>query len=305
MKKNKKDFYPIHQSPLYKCHSKKKLLSLLNIEKNNLFDITKYIDKHYKNFKVNKNNTGKKREVNSPDDNLKKIQRRLLKFLSRIERPSWVMAGSRGKSYIDNAAFHRESKYICKMDIKQFYNNCKRDRVYRFFSERLLTSPDIAKILTDLTTLGNIPTGTPTSQLLAYFSYEEMFENIVEIGKQHMCKTTLYVDDIVFSSNEPFKYQLLANAINIEVRRYDHRIKENKTKYYSTNKGAVVTGVILKKGELKLPNQRRKDIIDTFSKAKAYSVTFERDILSLRGKISAARQIDKKAFNGIKSYIDN
>ncbi|EAC2977347.1 hypothetical protein AKN31_13360 [Listeria monocytogenes] len=123
-----------------------------------------------------------------------------------------------------------------------------------------------------------------------------MFENIVEIGKQHMCKTTLYVDDIVFSSNEPFKYQLLANTINIEVRRYDHRIKENKTKYYSTNKGAIVTGVILKKGELKLPNQRRKDIIDTFSKAKAYSVTFERDILSLRGKISAARQIDKKGF---------
>ena len=49
-----------------------------------------------------------------------------------------------------------------------------RDRVYQFL-QKLLTSPDVAKLLSDITTLNYIPTGSPSSQILAYFAYEEMF----------------------------------------------------------------------------------------------------------------------------------
>lgn len=49
----------------------------------------------------------------------------------------------------------------------------------------MLNSPDVAKILTDIVTYnGGIPTGCPTSQLIAYYAYEDMFANIKKIRRK-------------------------------------------------------------------------------------------------------------------------
>ena len=71
----------------------------------------------------------------------------------------------------------------------------------------LLTSPDVAKLLSDITTLNYIPTGSPSSQILAYFAYEEMFINMFNVSQEFNCKMTLYVDDLTFSKGNSFNYQ--------------------------------------------------------------------------------------------------
>ena len=101
------------------------------------------------------------------------------------------------KSYLDNAHYHIGAQYVCTTDIRSFYNNCSRDRVYQFL-QKLLTSPDVAKLLSDITTLNYIPTGSPSSQILAYFAYEEMFINMFNVSQEFNCKMTLYVDDLTF-----------------------------------------------------------------------------------------------------------
>ena len=93
------------------------------------------------------------------------------------------------------------------------------------FLQKLLTSPDVAKLLSDITTLNYIPTGSPSSQILAYFAYEEMFINMFNVSQEFNCKMTLYVDDLTFSKGNSFNYQKLINYIDIEARKFDHSLK--------------------------------------------------------------------------------
>lgn len=63
-------------------------------------------------------------------------------------------------------------KYVLTVDIKKFYDNCTREPVYQFFVQKLKTSPDVAKKLTDIIPCnGGIPTGCPTSQIMIFYTY--------------------------------------------------------------------------------------------------------------------------------------
>lgn len=303
--KKKVKFHNINQSALYKCKSKKRLAGILQCDIKNLKDITYNIKEYYYVFSSDKKNSSEKRTITAPGKNLKKLQKRVLKLLNKVEKPEWLMSSTIGKSYIDNAKYHVEANYVCKSDIKNFYSNCKRERVYLFFLNKLKTAPDIAKILTDLTTFDlKIPTGSPSSQILAYFAYENMFKEMKDISNKHGFKMTLYVDDIVFSTQDYVDYKSLIREINIVARRYNHSLKLSKTKFYKVSKGASVTGVIIKEHQLKIPNNLRKSTVDSFLKLKELNQTSE-ELNSLVGKVKSARSIEKDHFNGIYSYLPN
>ncbi len=287
--------YPIHQCAFYKCKSKKKLARLLKTDLNNLNRLSKSIEQEYYTF----NN---KRQITAPKKELKVIQKRVLNLLNKIEKPDWVISSTKEKSYLDNAHYHIGAQYVCTTDIRSFYNNCSRDRVYQFFAKKLLTSPDVAKLLSDITTLNYIPTGSPSSQILAYFAYEEMFINMFNVSQEFNCKMTLYVDDLTFSKGNSFNYQKLINYIDIEARKFDHSLKYKETNYKSVKKGAKITGVILKNHELKIPNNLRMSILKDFEDIKNNQER-KHQVISLKGKINAARLIEPNHFNGTNSYV--
>lgn len=292
--------YPVDQSPFYKLHSKKKLANLLKISFPNLQRASKETYKQYNKFNIAKNEF-EHRNVQAPSEDLKRIQKRILVLLQRIEIPDWVIGGVSGKSYITNAKEHQNSQYILKVDIKKFYDNCTRDRVYRLFKDVFKTSSDVAKVLTNITTLDSIPTGSPTSQLLAYLAYQDMFRSIYEISTSFGCTMTLYVDDLVFSNRNFFKYQRLTDLVRVELHKYSHNLKASKVKFYNTGtKGALVTGVIIQNGNLKIPNKLRIKIINSFNENKNKN---NLKINSLKGQVYAAKRIEKEHFNGISTYI--
>jgi hypothetical protein len=182
-----------------------------------------------------------KRQITAPKYALKCVQRRILNLIQYIERPEWVIAGTKEKCYIDNGKFHLNSNYVLTVDIKKFNDNCQREYVYRFFRDKMLNSPDVAKILTDIVTYEKgIPTGCPTSQLIAYYAYEDMFAGIKKIADNHGCLFSLYVDDMTFSSENPFDTNTLKRKVDIELRRYHHKPKYKKIKYYSKNEPTAV-----------------------------------------------------------------
>lgn len=75
-------------------------------------------------------------------------------------------------------------------------------------------------------------TGSPTSQLVAYFAYEKMFAEIKEVASSHGCIFTLYVDDMTFSSAEPFNKTKLQSEVSVLLRKYGHKEKSSKVRYY-------------------------------------------------------------------------
>lgn len=302
-----KQKYPIDQCALYKCRSRKRLETILAIERGDLRNIQSAI--RYCSFEIDKKDSTEKRIITAPKRTIKAIQARILTLLQRIERPEWLISGEKGKCYIDNGKAHIGSSYVLTMDIKKFYDNCRRDYVYHFFLDKMQTAPDVAKILTDIVTYnGGIPTGCPTSQLIAYYAYEDMFKQIRDCAESYGCIFTLYVDDMTFSSEDPFPQEKLSREIDIILRKYGHKPKYRKVVFYSKEKAKPITGTIVTPNhELEVPNRLQEKIYNGFQSIKKMSESeyegsdeINHATQALLGQVQAAKSIDSRIFPEIE-----
>ena len=166
---------------------------------------------------------------------------------------------------------------------------------------------DLAGICTDIVTYENgIPTGCPTSQLLAFYAYESMFNEIYEVACKYKCTYTLYVDDMTFSSKSAFDVNKMISEIDCKLRKYGHKPKYKKVKYYSNPAYVPITGTIVTKNhELKVPNRLQKKVYDDFQEIKnlngqELTCAEQKKINSLKGRIQASENIEKGKFPEIK-----
>jgi len=308
---NHKKKYPLHQCALYKCRSPMMLEKKLKTEKGVLDDISKIVV--YNNFSIEKNFLGEMRSIQSPNRDLKTIQKRILKLLQKIERPNWLISGEKGKSYIDNGKAHLDAKYALTVDIKSFYGNCSREYVYSFFHERMQMDGDVAGIITDIVTYQNgIPTGTPTSQMIAYYAYEDMFNEISKVANKYNCTFTLYVDDMSFSSTGYFKHKTLISEIDIILRKYGHKLKSSKIKYYGKHQSKIITGtVVTQNNTLKVPNRNQKKIYDNFQEIKVIKCITKNNqqelklYKTLRGQLTSAQGIEDSIFPEVNRIVSS
>jgi len=278
--------YNIHQSPLYKLNSKSKLSSILHID--NLSNLLR--DGHYNRFEMNG------RQIESPCKELKRVHKRVLKLLSRINTPDYLISGKKGLSYVDNAKVHTRRCNLVKMDIKKFYPSSKKEYVFRLFHYKFRMAEDVAWILTELLTCdGHIPTGSPVSQILAFMIFADTFEEINNLAITHGCCFTLYVDDITISSTGNIPRKLIY-AIRNELKKVNLNLSGKKTRFYSLNKTKCVTGcVITPDGELRIPNKLHQKIHEKSTMLNKEGLS-PHDHQVLFGLLNAAQQIQKSTF---------
>ena len=293
--------YDITQCALYKMKSSKQLKKILCINEKEYKDILSIV--HYHSFQIDKKDSTEKRNITAPDKRIKEIQTRILQLLQNVERPAWLISGEKGKCYIDNGKKHLNSNYFLAMDIKKFYDNCSREYVFLFFKNRLMMAGDLAGLCTDIVTYdGGIPTGCPTSQIIAYYAYESMFNEIHRVACKYGCEYTVYVDDMTFSSKEPFDINRMKNEVDCILRKYGHKPKYKKVKYYSKGKSVPITGTIVTgQHELKVSNRLQKRVYDDFQElkylgGKELSDIEIRKLNSLKGRILASRNIEEGKF---------
>lgn len=294
----------IDQCQLYKCRSKKRLAEILYLERADLDEIPAWAK--YRIGHLEKDD-GSTRVIYSPCKKLKTVQKRIKRLLERIRKPSWVFSGTKGKCHVDNAMHHAGNTYFVLSDIARFYESCTRDAVYKFFLDKMKTSPDVAGLLADITTLETegktvIPTGSPSGQLLAFFSYKEMFDELEELASRHGCRLSLYVDDLTISSNTP-----IANPKNLQkqlariMASYGHSIKWSKTRYVKPSEFKVVTGVAIgPDGEPHIPNNLGREIIGGLQDALGGDCLSQASTL---GRINAARQIVEGSFPEVERVL--
>lgn len=293
--------YDITQCALYKLKSSKQLKKVLCITEEEYKDILSIV--HYHSFQIDKKDSTEKRNITAPDKRIKEIQTRILKLLQNVERPIWLISGEKRKCYIDNGKSHLNSSYFLTMDIKKFYDNCSREYVFLFFKNRLMMAGDLAGLCTDIVTYdGGIPTGCPTSQIIAYYAYESMFNEICGVACKYGCKYTVYVDDMTFSSKEPFDLKRMKNEVDCILRKYGHKPKYKKVKYYSKGKSVPITGTIVtRQHQLKVPNRLQKRVYDDFQElknlvGKDISHCDIKKLNRLKGRIQASRNIEEGKF---------
>ena len=287
------------------------MAKLLLIDYSVLIGIQKIISYH--SFEIAKKGTAEKRPITAPSEQLKVVQKRILRLLQPIKRRNWLISGEKGKSYIDNGKAHIIGKYALTIDIRKFYDNCIREPVYHFFTEKLMVSPDAAKLLSDIVTYNRgIPTGCPTSQIIAYYAYADMFDEIADLAVNYSCVFTLYVDDMTFSSQYSFDKDKLCLEIDRTLRKYGHKPKYKKIKYYSKNDAKPITGTIVTSdNRLDVPNGLQEKVFNRFIGIKkqlsvsdaSFDTEIAEEITKLRGQLQAVQNIVPNKFSEIKRVM--
>ena len=309
---------------LYKLKSKKTLCDWLHIDDPNFLS-SKNIAKNY--FPYIKNEGNKKRLIEASSEKLKSIQTKILGMLRNLDYPEYLYSGLKGKSFIDNAKMHSGKYYTFKIDISKFFPNTSRNKVYYFFKKNLQTSADVAKILTDCTTvdirnyrcnknyneiidylevvqikqIAHLSTGAPSSMILSYLANQDMFEELFSFCKKKKYIFTVYADDVTISSLEPISFKDRKAIIEI-TNKYGHIVSNRKVKYYKVNNNKKITGVVINiNGEMRTSNKLIKKTHLKILKLKSKSID-NSEIKSLKGCVNVAYQIDNR-FKHLKEIL--
>lgn len=296
--------YMLSSNLLYRLDNIELLENRLNLTKGCLID-NSFLESLGYTVYTNK----KGRVIENPTIELKKIQRKIHNCLSEINFPEWVISCRKNVSYINNAKLHNENNYIVNLDISKFFTNCNKINTYYFFCKHMCMSKELSEIMVKLVCKDNrLPTGSPCSQILAYLSYLDMFEEIKNIAYKDNLTISLYVDDLTISSNERISNSIVDDIIK-KLNENGFSINNKKRKYSGKNKNKKVTGVIInKKNQLRVPNKLRKEVIFLFKEIKSFNVNPNNKlhiskVKSLRGKLNSCRLIEPEVFSNIDNQL--
>jgi hypothetical protein len=291
--KGKVKSYPLSSSPFFRLSSKKKLSKLLFTTERRLCKVAS--GDSAPNFHVT-NISG--REVHIPKQLTRQFHNRIFRLLQRIETPSFLHSGVKRRSHATNAISHVKNgeEKALTIDIKRFYDSTPKRRIYNLFREKFECSPDVAGILANLCCYGDkLPTGSPISQCLAFWSNESMFNKIANISSHLSITFTLYVDDLSFSGERIDDDFLLRIRQVITSFGYEsHKIKRLKPSDIKPITGSVIhpkNGLMVRASDWKKIRALRKEIHE-LKKAKNPEET-QKKYEQLIGTLYACAQIDK------------
>lgn len=284
------------KSILYEISNKKWLAELLRIEKNMLSNVAN----NFVGRSFIKDVNGKTRELYNAGTIHKRSLKLIVKYLQQINIPAYLHGGIPGRSYVTNVETHSENKFAVIVDISNFFPSTNAQKVFNFFRYDMNQAPDIAKILTDLTTVSKdehafLPQGYPTSPILSFLAYYQMYENLMKYADNNDLNFSAYYDDLTFSSKKPIRKRCLKEIVNI-IESFNLKINKGKSRVSKLDY-TKITGCVIVKGKLKAPRKLQKETYDLYNHLKNANLSDEDLLLLLKkfvGKISAIQSIEKE-----------
>ena len=277
------------RSLLYNRGSKKYIASLLSTKKHTFTknDLNTIIYKYDEDLIVfYENKRSKKRYSKQPKDYTSKKYRRftdvkeprktalkqLNKYLSELRIPNYVFAKTDG-GYVKNANRHKGNTSFLLIDIASFYPNCKFKYVKNFFMSGagFKMKNDLAQRMAELVTIPSynkkvriIPQGFPTSTLISFFSYRQMFAELNKLALEYRLVFSTYVDDITFSTkDDKFDFESIIEKIDDILNRYGHSRKIEKTQICHLDNGEcpTITGIWIKRYKVRASSRMYRKMI--------------------------------------------
>lgn len=156
----------------------------------------------YNTFNLPKRSGGT-RTICAPNDELKRIQRHILRrLLRRLRAHPCAMGFERGRSIADNARTHANANVVIRMDLKDFFGSTPAARVHSYF-RFIGYDAESADLLTKLCTHnGSLPQGAPTSPRLSNLVNYRLDARLAALAASRGMAYTRYADDITFSFRE-------------------------------------------------------------------------------------------------------
>jgi len=186
----------------------------------------------------------------------KGLSRKLYNFIQEIRPISNNVYGYMyGKSTLENARVHCDSKWLMKIDIDNFFNSIKHKMIVKNFID-IGVNENIANQLSRFVTINDtLPLGLHTSPIISNFICYEMDIKFEELAQKYNCRYTRYVDDISISSDNK-----LPEKQEIESILSEFNFILNEKKFRITRKGQshYVTGLSISDTIPHVPKRMKK-----------------------------------------------
>jgi retron-type reverse transcriptase len=171
--------------------------------------------------------------------------------------PKSVHGFVKGKSIITNAQCHLQKKILLNLDIKNFFESIKKEKVYNIFID-LGFNKKYSLVLTEFVTVNEVlATGFPTSPVLANIICKQMDYVLEKLCKKYEAVYTRYADDISISSNTSVPEKtILARTLDL----YGFKINEDKYKIQRRGGSQYVTGLTVCDKRPRLSKRLKKNI---------------------------------------------
>ena len=282
------------QVNLYGISTLSELAQALKIPEENLIEETQ---KGYRSYFVQ--GKTKKRLIEEPNMILKDILKDLKKLLVKMfDCPEYNKCWLGGNNYINAQAHVGQHAYVTT-DNSSFFTNTKACYVRRFFKNKLNISGEALEILVQMCTFrGHIPTGAPTSSILAFLAHKDLFDEIAEYMSKKDIIFTLYVDDITLSAKHGISGEEI-KFIKSVLKKHKLEIKLEKTKFYSFKK-AMITGFYLNQGgKVSVPDSVGYKVVSLL-REKPLEDMNKKELRRLIGLINYCQTADKRSFSATK-----
>ena len=265
------------------------------------------VEKHYTEYAIRKK-AGGNRLIEAPDHLLKDMQRWIyINILCKDKSINDCVHGfipafmtkNKVRNILTNAAPHVGHDWLINIDLKNFFNTVKLNRINDYFRS-LGYEEDVVKTLTALCTYkSRLPQGAPTSPMLSNIIASHMDEMMLEYCMKHGIIYTRYADDLTFSANYDIEVPPIDDLYKI-VYLNGFTVNRMKTKVRYKGSKQEVTGLTVTNG-VHVSQRYRKEILRELHFCKRFGVYEHYKHLKttkglykdwLRGKIMFVRQVD-------------
>jgi RNA-directed DNA polymerase len=236
----------------------------------------------------------KLRVIDNPSEELKAVQSLITeRLLKQIELPDHVCGGVKGKSVLDNVAFHSGARVLIKVDIARFFPSITNVHVYRVWAGLLGCSPEISGLLTQLTTFErHLPQGAPSSTLLANLVLYSADGPIRAECERLGIRYSSWIDDLAFSSDDP---RPIVPLVVATLRNSGFRISRKKLEIIGPRERKILNGVVLGR-RVSVPSERLARVrsgIHKLREGKVPAAEVDRYVEGLRGSVAQISTIDR------------
>nr|WP_314984129.1 retron St85 family RNA-directed DNA polymerase [uncultured Pantoea sp.] len=249
-----------------------------------------------------KKKTGGMRSINSPNRQLKALQRWILKNILEKLKPSRYAKGFIPKlNLLDNAQPHAGNQYVLKIDFKDFFPSIEANKVYSIF-RAVGYSKKISYYLTSICTLkGYLPQGAPSSPYLSNLVCIRIDHRIGRYCDKYALIYTRYADDISISGNQLSSIKKSWLIIKMIISEEGFIINKSKELLSGPRSSRIVTGLVTNPtigiGRKKY-NHYRKEI---FNLKRNGSMSH---IEKITGILSFVKSVDIKRYEQLKKYYE-
>lgn len=267
------------------------------------------VENSYVSFEIPKKN-GESRVIDTPDDKLKWIQRKLSEKLYQIHNNYMIQNGiktsvshgfEKNKSIITNAYIHKNKKYLLNIDISDFFSSFNFGRVqgYLYKSREFMFTKEVATIIAQLVCYkGKLPQGAPTSPIISNLIFNIVDLQILVLAKKYRLNYTRYADDMSFSTNNKVfekEYLNFIQELSDLLVKNGFEINQSKTRLAYRSSKQEVTGLTVNN---KINASRKfikntRAMADQLYKTDSFQIDGEDGTVNqLEGRLSFINQLD-------------